>query len=61
MRLDRFVAETSGLTRSQAVKMIRAGTVLVNGVPVRKPDLKIDESRETVTVTFGSENTFFWV
>ena len=51
MRLDRFVAETSGLTRSQAVKMIRAGTVLVNGVPVRKPDLKIDESRETVTVS----------
>ena len=51
MRLDRFVAETCGLTRSQAGKTIRAGEVAVQGVPVRKPDLKIDETRETVTVS----------
>ena len=51
MRLDRFVAETAGLTRSQAGKAIRSGEVAVNGVPVRKPDHKIDELRENVTVS----------
>ena len=50
MRLDRFVAETTELTRSAAAKAIRDGTVLVNGLPVRRPEQKIDEQRDGVQV-----------
>ncbi|MBQ9663212.1 MAG: rRNA pseudouridine synthase [Oscillospiraceae bacterium] len=49
MRLDKFVADTAGMTRSQAARAIRSGTVTVNGVPVRKPEQKIDENHDTVT------------
>lgn len=34
-RLDRFVSETSGLTRSQAQRLIREGAVTVNGACAR--------------------------
>lgn len=34
-RLDRFVSEASGLTRSQAQRLIREGAVTVNGACVR--------------------------
>ncbi len=43
MRLDRFLTDTTELSRSQAVKTIRAGGVTVNGTPVRSPEYKIDE------------------
>ena len=32
MRLERFLSESLGLTRSQSGKLIRSGEVLVNGV-----------------------------
>ena len=48
MRLDRLVAESSALTRSQAAKAIRGGAVTVNGVPVRKPEQKVDENTDRV-------------
>ncbi|MDE3931120.1 S4 domain-containing protein, partial [Glaesserella parasuis] len=32
MRLDKFIAENTGLTRSQASKALRTGQVTVNGV-----------------------------
>lgn len=51
MRLDRFVADTSGLTRSQAAKVIRSGEVRINGTAVRKPDQKIDEDRDQIEVS----------
>ena len=48
MRLDRLVAECSALTRSQAAKAIRDGAVTVNGIPVRKPETKLDENTDRV-------------
>ncbi len=32
-RLDRFLAEASGLTRNQVQRLIREGAVEVNGAP----------------------------
>ncbi|VEH68060.1 ribosomal small subunit pseudouridine synthase A [Rodentibacter pneumotropicus] len=42
MRLDKFIAENTGLTRSQATKAIRQSAVKINGeiektVPVKFP------------------------
>ncbi len=48
MRLDRLVAECSALTRSQAAKAIRGGAVTVNGIPVRKQEMKLDENTDRV-------------
>ena len=50
MRLDKYIADTSGFTRSQAAKAIRSGTVLVNGLAVRKPEQKVNELTDIVTV-----------
>ena len=48
MRLDRFIAETTELSRSQAAKVIRLGAVSVNGVQVRSPEQKLDECSDEV-------------
>lgn len=50
MRLDKYIADTSGFTRSQAAKAIRSGSVLVNGLAVRKPEQKVNELTDIVTV-----------
>lgn len=41
MRLDKFIAEQTGLTRSQAVKAIRQGAVGVNGKTEKNGALKV--------------------
>lgn len=41
MRLDKFIAETTGLTRSQAGKVLRAGEVTLNGVVEKNSATKI--------------------
>lgn len=43
MRLDKFIAENTGLTRSQAAKALRAGQVVVNGEVSKNSALKISE------------------
>ena len=48
MRLDRLVSEGSALTRSQAAKAIRGGTVTVNGVPVCRPEQRVDENTDRI-------------
>ena len=50
MRLDRFLSEASPLTRTEAKKQIRAGRIAVNGRPVRSPETKVDELRDSVTI-----------
>lgn len=46
MRLDKFLAETTALTRSQAGKALRAGLVTVNGEIEKNSAAKISESDE---------------
>mgnify|MGYP003602795237 FL=1 len=44
MRLDRFLTESLGISRSQAGKLIRAAEVLVNQQPVRNAAHHITEA-----------------
>ena len=44
MRLDKLLAESSTLTRSQAGKAIRDGRVQVDGCTAKRPDQKVDET-----------------
>ncbi|QLB20338.1 16S rRNA pseudouridine(516) synthase [Vespertiliibacter pulmonis] len=46
MRLDKFIAEHTGLTRSQATKALKAGQVSVNGDIVKNSALKVNEQDE---------------
>lgn len=43
MRLDKFIAENTGLTRSQATKALSAGQVTVNGEIEKNSALKVSE------------------
>ncbi|WP_417616842.1 16S rRNA pseudouridine(516) synthase RsuA [Oceanisphaera sp.] len=42
MRLDRFLSESTGLSRSVAKKALHRGDVTIDGVVVKKSDLQID-------------------
>lgn len=46
LRLDRFLAECGAGSRKQAVTIIKAGRVCVNGSTVTEPGLKISEDSE---------------
>lgn len=46
MRLDKFIAENTGLTRSQAGKVLRSGLVSVNGKVEKNSAAKIGEEDE---------------
>ncbi|MCR5136398.1 MAG: rRNA pseudouridine synthase [Oscillospiraceae bacterium] len=48
IRLDKYIADSGSLTRSQASKAIRDGRVAVNGTVVRRPEQKVDETRDSV-------------
>ena len=48
MRLDKFIADSGLLTRSEATKAIRGGRVTVDGKSARDPSAKIDEKSSTV-------------
>lgn len=50
IRLDKYIAEAAGLTRREAGRAIRSGTVTVNGSAVRKPEQKIDENAAAVAL-----------
>lgn len=50
MRLDKYLAERLGITRSESRKRIAAGAVTVDGALCRKADVKIDENTARVTV-----------
>ena len=50
IRLDKYIADAAGLTRSEAGRAIRSGKVTVDGSVIRKPEQKIDESTAAVTL-----------
>ncbi|MES9828346.1 MAG: pseudouridine synthase [Candidatus Thiodiazotropha sp.] len=48
MRLDRYLCQTTDLTRSQARSIIRGGRVSVGGAPVTQPASQVDMQAEVV-------------
>lgn len=50
MRLDKFVSEQYGVSRSDAKTMIKKGQVSVNGTAVKSADIKLDPDKDTVIV-----------
>lgn len=50
IRLDKFLSEMSGWTRSEVKKIVRSGSVTVDGNDVKKPETKIDEKLSIVRV-----------
>lgn len=50
MRLDKYLTQTAGLTRSEAKQYLKKGRVCLNGEVVKKPEIKIDAAQAQVTV-----------
>lgn len=48
IRLDKFLADMGFGTRSQVRQQIAGGNVTVNGLPVRRPELKVDTDKDRV-------------
>ena len=44
MRLDKFLSESTSLTRKEIKKLITDGAVSVNGSVVKAPETKVSES-----------------
>ena len=49
-RLDKFLSDAGIASRRETGAIIRAGRVSINGVVIRKPDTKLNESADIVTV-----------
>ncbi len=47
-RLDKYLAEAGLGTRTQVKACIRKGEVIVNGVPIRRPEQKVDSGTDEV-------------
>lgn len=50
MRLDKYLADMGGGTRQEVKRLIRQGRVRVDEIPVSKPEYKVDESSQRVTL-----------
>ena len=50
MRLDKLLTELGTGSRSEVKKYIRSGLVTVNGEVVKKPEQKVDEKNDTITL-----------
>lgn len=49
MRLDRYLAERMGITRSESRRMITKGQVMLDGMLCKKADTQLDENTAVVT------------
>lgn len=50
IRLDKYLADMGAGTRQEVKKYIRQGRVTVNGLPVKKPEMKVDELCQKVAL-----------
>ena len=50
MRIDKFISEQAGISRSDAKAAIRKGQVCINGAPVKSSDAKLDPDSDAVTL-----------
>ena len=48
MRLDKFLCEMGVGTRSEVKAYLKKGQVSVNGESIKKPEVKIDENKDTI-------------
>ena len=48
LRLDKYLADASALSRKEAGAAIRAGRVCVNGKPEKSPERKVEEAAEVL-------------
>ena len=48
IRIDKFLCDSLGLSRSEAKKAVLSGKVLVNGIKVSRPEAKLSEESDTV-------------
>lgn len=51
VRLDKFLADAGKGTRSEVKKFIQKGQVQVNGVPAKKPEIKVDPEKDVVVLS----------
>lgn len=49
MRLDKFLCDTAGLTRTEAKNAVKKGQIAVNGHVQKAADFKVKENTDTVT------------
>ena len=50
MRLDKFLSNMGKASRSESGKLVRAGKVLINGMPAKKSDQQVNPDTDTVTL-----------
>lgn len=50
MRIDKFVSEQGGVSRSDAKAMIKRSQITVNGAPVKSADMKIDPDKDRIAI-----------
>ena len=50
IRLDKCLADAGVGTRSEVKQLIRKKQISVNGVPAAKPEMKVDETADTIAV-----------
>ncbi len=50
MRLDKYLADSLSMTRSEIKQLIKKGVVLVNQGKATKPDLQVDSSKDEIAV-----------
>lgn len=53
IRLDKFICDNTEYSRSQIKELIRKGTIKVDGVCVKKSDIKINPDENTVETPLG--------
>lgn len=49
MRIDKFLSNMGIATRTESSKAARSGSILVNGIPIKKADIHIDPEKDVVT------------
>ena len=50
MRLDKFFSEQKILSRKEVADKVKKGCIAINGVIAKKADIKIDETKDVVTL-----------
>lgn len=57
MRLDKYLAECGFGTRSEVKKLVKSNCVMVNGNTARKPEMKVEENADVISVN-GEEAAY---